>query len=167
MTPPKPPRSNGKSQTQTVYQAPPDHIIDTRAKVPLIVRIRDLILTILLWAMYIYFMKDFFLFCADLFHWAMGGFNNTADYSSFAIFDSLKIYLVIIAFMTVFFIGWAMYNLLRFRNKTRRRHPMPVSPEEIAQLYGFPVEKVETWQQAETLVMHHDKEGLLTNVVIQ
>ena len=61
---------------------------------------------------------------------------------------------------------WAIYNMLRFRGRQRRKPRAVVAPEDLANMYGFSTETVNAWQNAKTLVMHHDVEGHLTDVKV-
>ncbi|MFY9288971.1 MAG: poly-beta-1,6-N-acetyl-D-glucosamine biosynthesis protein PgaD [Alphaproteobacteria bacterium] len=141
------------------------HIIETTKDLPFLIRVRDVVLTILVWLLYFYFLRDFFVFTGDAIRWTFHGFDHTQDYNSFRIIGTIVSYVQVILAMEILFIGWSFYNLLRFGKKARRKDPKPVSSEEIAKLYGSSVKDVNQWQQANTLVMHHDREGHLLKVV--
>lgn len=54
---------------------------------------------------------------------------------------------------------WSLYNLLRFRNKVRRRDTKPLSVEEVAEDNGYSIEFVKSAQMAEVLNLSHDELG--------
>lgn len=141
-------------------------IIVSGSHVPVLIRVRDIILSILLWAMYLYFMSDFFLLMSDVFAWIFHGFSDTASYARFAIFSTVALYVLIIFISAATFMSWAIYNLLRFRRKTRRKKPPDVTAENLATFYKLKPEQVKKWQNSKILVMHHDKKGYLTDVVV-
>jgi biofilm PGA synthesis protein PgaD len=142
------------------------HIIDSTKNLPLLVRIRDVILTILVWLLYLYFMRDFFAFISDVFDWSFHGFSNAEAYNTFKIMDTIVSYIEIIVVMEVLFVAWSFYNLLRFGKKTRRKAPVPVTTEDIAKKYSLNTQDVDKWQKARSMVMHHDKRGHLVEVEI-
>jgi len=138
-------------------------IIDVPKSVPAWVRIRDRILTVLLWLLYFYLIRDAFFFL----HWVF--FDNSPEALRFSgTLNTLDWYLFIIAINSVVFIGWALYSQIRFRGNERRQFSYLASAADLGQLYGIPVEKVVAWQQARILTMRHDDDGnLLEAVVVQ
>ena len=144
---------------------PDRHIIEKSRNIPLIVRIRDVLLTIFVWLLYLYFLRDFFTFTGDAVRWTFHGFGDADRYTSLRIVSTIVSYVQVILIMEFMFVAWSFYNLLRFGKKTRRRTPASVTPEEIAKLYGASLKDVQQWQESHTLVMTHDKEGHLLKVV--
>jgi biofilm PGA synthesis protein PgaD len=152
-----------KPNTPPAAYAP---IISTATDVPVIIRIRDIILTILLWIAYLYFMRDFFSFVGDAGTWASHGFVDSDGYSSFRVIPTILNYLLVTFIFGLIYILWAKYNQLRFRGKTRRRAIQPVTVEQMAKLYNIDPKSVTSWQKAHTLTMYHDARGYLTKVEI-
>ncbi len=140
------------------------HIIDSTRNLPFLVRVRDVILTILVWLLYFYFIKDFFVFAGDTIDWTFHGFSNTSDYNSFKIVGTIVSYVEVILVMEVLFVAWSFYNLIRYGRKTRRRDPVAVSVEDIAKRYHIDAKDVGKWQRSRTMIMHHDKRGHLVEV---
>jgi len=66
-------------------------------------------------------------------------------------------------------IAWALYDQMRFRRRDRgggrRRSGDPVSVADLAALYGLRASDVEKWQESRTLIMQHDPDGTLTEVI--
>lgn len=141
------------------------HIIETSRSLPLLLLLRDIILTALCWLLYIYFLRDAFTFFHDAFEYMLRGFQGYEDYASFAIIDTLILYIEIIVISNLVYFLWALYNRLRYGNKKRRRSAPEVTPEEIATRFKLNPRDVEGWQKAQTLVVHHDKDGRITNIV--
>jgi poly-beta-1,6-N-acetyl-D-glucosamine biosynthesis protein PgaD len=140
------------------------HILESKKNLPLIVVIRDIILTIFVWALYLYFMRDFFTFGGDVIHWTFHGFSDSDEYYSFRILSTIISYFEIIIIMEVLFVVWSMYNLLRYGKKKRRSTQPAVKKEELAKAFHVSLEDVGAWQKAQTMVMHHDKRGRLIEV---
>jgi len=99
--------------------------------------------------------------------WASNGFIDTGSYASFQQIAAFIVYFKIVVILSVLFIGWSVYNYLRFRNKKRRRPSPPVTIEQIAAKAHLNAEDLEGWQEAQTLVVHHDANGRLIDIVKQ
>ncbi|HEU0118292.1 MAG TPA: poly-beta-1,6-N-acetyl-D-glucosamine biosynthesis protein PgaD [Alphaproteobacteria bacterium] len=145
--------------------SPDRHIIDRSRDIPILIRVRDVLLTIFVWLLYLYLLRDFFTFTGDAIRWTFNGFDNAERYTSLRIISTIVSYFEVILIMEFLYIGWSFYNLLRFGKKSRRRTPPSVTPDEIAKLYSASLKDVNQWQGATTMVMHHDKEGHLLKVV--
>jgi len=142
------------------------YIIESKKNLPILIRIRDVVLTILVWLLYFYFMRDFLIFSGDLLHWTFNGFSEVDEYYSFRILSTLISYFEIIVIMEIVFVLWSMYNMFRYGKKKRRREQPPVNKEELAKAFHVSLTDVSAWQKAQTMVMHHDKRGRLTEVQV-
>lgn len=141
------------------------HIIESSRSLPFLLLLRDVILTALCWLLYIYFLRDAFGFFRDAGLYIASGFQNYDSYPSFAIVDTLILYIEIIFFTNLIYFIWALYNRVRYGNKARRRNSPIVTPEEVATRYKLNPRDVEGWQKAQTVVIHHDKDGRITSIV--
>jgi len=139
-------------------------IIVGKKHLPIAVRLRDTVLTILLWWMYVYFMQDLFFFISDVAHWTWHGFANPQDYKTFAILPTFLSYVEVMGIFVVIYIGWALYNQVRFQGKNRRRTVIPVKPEDLAHFYRLETQQVESFQHARTLTIYHDNKGHIIKV---
>ena len=146
---------------------PIHYIIESPHRRSKLIVLRDSILTLLVWVMYFYFMRDFFLFLVDCAVYAFNGFQNIDAYPSLKIFSTIADYLGVSVVLTVLFLAWSAYNVLRFRNKTRRKFRPPVTAQELGDAYHAGAKAVGMWQKARVMVMHHDQQGHLTDVLIQ
>lgn len=96
--------------------------------------------------------------------WLLGG-----HFASHALFHNLGlaallrvplVYVVVVFVLGAVLIGWATYNLLRFRNNERRtRQPDPVAAQELAEFFGVEESLVQHWQDSRRIVMGHDEQG--------
>lgn len=74
--------------------------------------------------------------------------------------DKLWFYLLVIIAISALLIGWASYNLLRFRNnECRNRQPDPVGVAEQAALYKLDPSEVSAMQQQRRIVLVIDAQG--------
>lgn len=137
-------------------------VLGARKHTSFSVRTRDIVLTILLWMVYLFFMKDVFFFLDDVGHWAWNGFTDAGRYESFKILPTFLSYAEVTAVFVLIYLGWARYNQFRFRGKCRRKAIGPVQAEELAAFYGVGARQVDKWQQARILTFCHDAKGHIT-----
>jgi biofilm PGA synthesis protein PgaD len=81
-----------------------------------------------------------------------------------ALFNDMHQYALTITFIAVALIGWARYNLLRFRDKDNRKASKHVDLADQAQYLKIEAQQLCQWQTAKRLVIHHDKQGDITDV---
>ena len=140
-------------------------VIESADRLPLIIRMRDFILTLLVWIMYVFFMRAFFAFLWDVGTWVYHGFANTDGYDSFKQVSIFVTYFEIIVVLSIIFIGWSVYNIVRYGKMTRRRPGAPLSIEQIAAKAHVSPEDLEEWQRSKIVIMHHDAKGRLVDIV--
>ena len=80
------------------------------------------------------------------------------------LFNDMHQYAVVIAIIAVVLIGWARYNLVRFRDKGSRRSSMPVDLATQAQTFKVEPQQLGEWRRAKRLIIHHDKQGDIIKV---
>lgn len=149
---------------RNTIEAKEDYVIESPRVLPLLVWLRDIILTVLVWALYIYLMREFFYFIADLWKWGWAGFEGVAPYNSLRNFNTLLNYSMFVSAVCVLFMFWSAYNIFRFAGKSRRRMAKIVVPTDVAAYYRVSQRQVMAWQKAGTLVIHHDGRGRLLEV---
>jgi poly-beta-1,6-N-acetyl-D-glucosamine biosynthesis protein PgaD len=77
-----------------------------------------------------------------------------------ALLERAGLYLLVIALVSALLLGWAWYNLLRFRHNERRtRQPDPVSVAAQAAVYGLEESRLARLQQQRRLVLEIDEQG--------
>lgn len=81
-----------------------------------------------------------------------------------ALFSDMHQYALTIALIAVVLIGWARYNLLRFRDKGTRKTSKHVDLATQAQHFKLEAQQLRDWQAAKRLVIHHDGQGNITDV---
>lgn len=91
--------------------------------------------------------------------------DNLIENSGYQLlFTQLSWYVFVISLIAFLLIGWARYNLLRFRDKERRKKPMPVDLITHARDFKVDAARLVSWQNARHLVIHHDEHGVITHV---
>lgn len=96
--------------------------------------------------------------------WLLGGYffsEAMIDNQGFSLLlERLGIYLFVIVVISAVLIGWASYNLLRFRNNERRnRQPDPVGVAAQAAIYGLDELQVSHLQHQRRMVLAIDDQG--------
>jgi poly-beta-1,6-N-acetyl-D-glucosamine biosynthesis protein PgaD len=96
--------------------------------------------------------------------WLLGGHFFTEamvdNHGYLLLLDKIWFYLLVILAISALLIGWASYNLLRFRNKERRnRQPDPVCAAAQAAVFGLDRLQVSQLQQQRRMVLQIDEQG--------
>lgn len=143
---------------------PHPYVIEASDNQPLYIRIRDILLTAIMWGIYFYLMTDFFAFLHTLYHWELFGVVGAELEKALQILDTMEVYLYVIFLNSLLLISWAIYNRVRFRGKDRRRARPVIGALELGQLYGFSEEEVKSWQGMPILTIHHDADGRIEKV---
>ena len=125
-------------------------------------RLRDAVLTVILWAGFIYLMRDVFSVGLSFFGipapWGLPFYDESLP----AVLRRLGGYSVVILADTFVLLAWARYNQLRFGRRNRRRRSDPISPAEIGRFFALAPGQVVACQSAKRSVMTHDEKGRLT-----
>jgi biofilm PGA synthesis protein PgaD len=78
----------------------------------------------------------------------------------------LGIYVLVILLLGGALTGWATYNILRYGRRPRRSGGRVPTSEEVARYFRQGPLAVESWQQAQRLVVIHDEKGGIAAVEI-
>ncbi len=139
-------------------------IIKSSGNVTMLVRIRDAVLTVALWFIYLYLLHDCYFFAMDIFHWLHDGTGEARAYPKLRIFQTMKDYSLGLLLLATVFIGWAQYNRIRFAGKKRRKTTEAVSVDDLARMYKLDAKNLEGWQKKRSLIVHNDAKGRVTKV---
>ena len=134
-------------------------IIDTPSLQSLRQRYGYALLTLLFWILWFYLWIPLISLVAwllgiELFHREMIVLDGLRG-----LLDLLGWYGLTIALLGGCYTGWALYNQLRFRGKSRRRSPPPVEPLELAAAFDIEPALILPLQEAKRIVIVHDEEG--------
>lgn len=144
-------------------------IIDVARGRPAWLRWRDRVLSVAMWVLYLYLIREVFTDAYQLvdegYAWAFLDAPHPNLPTVVRFLYTLGLYSVVVMVNGMILIGWATYNRFRFRGPDHRRAIGTVSLAELGQFYGFPGEMIGDWQQARSLVMIHDTAGKLLAAV--
>lgn len=115
--------------------------------------------TLVFWVFWIYL----WLPVASLIGWLLG-FNlfyqeMVVKSGYLSLLDLMGWYAGVILIIGATLLGWASYNLVRFRKKERRKGVDRVDIREIAGRFGVDAETLAAWQRAKRLTVYHNAEG--------
>ncbi len=144
-------------------------IIDGSAGRPAWARLLDLVLSALMWLLYIYLIQDGIAeligLIRDTFAWGFSGAERPHLPTLSRFGGTLRTYGAVILANAALLVAWALYNRLRFAGTDRRQAVKPVEVADLAAFYGLPAAQIESWQKARILTMRHAPDGTLTGVI--
>jgi biofilm PGA synthesis protein PgaD len=143
---------------------PTSHIINVSATQPRWRRMLDTVLTVAMWGAYLYLMQDFFHFLVTIYYWKVLHIARPDLPKAIGILHTMKIYVYIVVFNSILFLGWALYNQMRFFGKERRKLRASVTVKELAFLYRLPVEQINLLQRSRIMTLHHDTTGYIDHM---
>lgn len=124
-------------------------------------------LTFVFWAIWLYLWLPLISLLAwfvgiNLFYQEMmvqGGYQ--------AFFNLVGWYALVVLIIGSALLGWAGYNLFRFRGKDRRKSAENADKTDIARQFAVNIDQLNKWHRAKRLIIHHDEEGNIDRVHIQ
>jgi biofilm PGA synthesis protein PgaD len=125
------------------------------------VRLRDGVLTVILWAGYVYLMRDVLSVVLSFFGVSVPWGIQLYDASLSTVIGRLGAYASIIILDTFVLLAWARYNQVRFGRRNRRRRSDATAPAEMGSFFALTPEQVIACQGAKRNVMVHDERGHL------
>ena len=143
-------------------------IIDKSSTRPAWKRVLDWILSALMWLLYFYMIKEVLI---DLYRittgslvWMFDRGNRPSLLEVSNLFQTLRIYGIVILGNSVILIVWALYNQVRFSGHDQPAAGSKVSVDDLATLYRLSAEDIAGWQGSRVLSMQHDADGTLVKV---
>lgn len=140
------------------------YILEDTSKLSTAVLLRDLIMTFVVWGLYCLFVYQSFPFLLDLIAWAKTEFQNRIQFSNLAVLDTLIGYIKFAIFLVSVYLGWAVYNRLRFEGVQRRGFRDTVNADELSAVFNIPAERIQECQQTRRATLYHDAHGHLTDI---
>jgi poly-beta-1,6-N-acetyl-D-glucosamine biosynthesis protein PgaD len=131
-------------------------------------RLAQVALTGAFWFFFLYLLRPFFTLIA----WLVGGFlfsHEMVEKQGLQELGNVLVwYGLVILVMGSVLRTWVWYNQKRFGTRNKRRtFPHSVSIEKIAAFNQVDPESAACWQQAKTLLIHHDSKGTVVEVVVK
>jgi biofilm PGA synthesis protein PgaD len=81
-----------------------------------------------------------------------------------AFFNLVGWYALVVLIIGSTLLGWAGYNLFRFRGKERRKSAGSSDKNDIAQQFAVQIDQLQKWHRAKRLTIHHTEEGHIERV---
>jgi biofilm PGA synthesis protein PgaD len=149
----------------------PSLIIERPCKRPVWARLRDWALSLLVWSLYLYMIREVFI---DLYflgyeslNWMLAGTARPSVPEIARLLQTLPIYLIVILANGWTLIIWALYNQIRFRGRRLPAVGRSVNVEDLAVLYELPAKDIAIWQNSRILTMKHGTDGTLVEVTLK
>ena len=121
-------------------------------------------LTVFFWALWAYLWLPVFA----LLGWAFGvrRFYDEmfARSGSQAVLELIGWYGLVVTVLAGSLVGWALYNIARFRGSDRRTAAATVAVAQVAELAGVDADTLRGWQRARVLYVTHDESGRIEAV---
>jgi len=128
-------------------------------------RRRDGVLTLGMWLAYLWLISDSFVLLGHVWGWLVRHNARPGELSRFfALLETIQSYTVVIIVNATLFVGWALYNQVRFRGKERRKAAPALTIAELAEFYHRPAAEIATWQDARIATVTHDATGQIEAV---
>lgn len=148
-----------------ISRTPGQYHIQPASRIPLWHRVRDIILTLLAWALWVYI-------CWDVFHLLEQGLvkepdNNPGTVMDWqAFFRKLQISYIFSGAVLLFLVFWAISNsiLLRRTEKRKGMRSELVTPTTEAEIYGCRESDIKRWRKEKILTISIDNTGKILSV---
>ncbi len=130
---------------------PKELIIEDKRALDEKVKLRDSIITMLFWILFIYLFRPiftlvlWFVFGDFLFHENV--WHDLSEEGMQVIVQNIMAFMLFLAV----FLFWALYNKIVFGSLHRRRKVPKVTPEEIAQVFGIDTKQLHKLQNAKEI----------------
>lgn len=135
----------------------------TRA--PWYVRARDVLITIVAWAVIVYLVWDGLVLVFDFFRYPIFQLTKTAPPDWVRMWDSLDFFLVIAAGHMAWIVLWGFIRRRRLGRAARVTPPPPLALEEHAATFGLQPSEIEQWRQMKTAVVEFDSHSRITGIL--
>ena len=144
---------------------PKELIIEDKRALDEKVKLRDSIITMVFWILFIYLFRPiftlalWFVFGDFLFHENV--WHDLSQEGTQVIAQNITAFMIFLAI----FLFWALYNKIVFGRLHRRRKVPQVAPEEIAQVFGIDPKQLQKLQNAKEITIafkdfaHVDKDA--------
>ena len=144
-------------------------IIRKSATRPAWSRALDIVLSLTMWALYIYMIRrviaDLFLYGVETYNWLFDGAGRPFVPEIIQFFITVRPYLVVVLVNSLVLVAWARYNQFRFGGLAHPQAGRSVTADDLGQLYCIPTETITDWQNARVLTMCHGADGTLMAVI--
>ncbi len=133
------------------------------ANVPLWVRLRDAVLTLLAWALLGYLMRETLDLLNDYLRYPIFEFTSAAPPDWQELWGRLRPFSYFIAVITLWLLFWALLRGRRLRATAPVPQPVPLALAAHAAAFGLDEAALARWTEARVLVVHFDATGQVSH----
>ena len=127
-----------------------------RAKVPIFVRVRDVILTILAWAVLLHFIREPLHFFYDFFSFPHFSLSRFTPQDVQKIWVNLRGFAYLALFVVLCLVFWGIVRRHDLRRVKDSEEPLPISLEDLAARRNLNPERLEQLQNEKIVVIQFD-----------
>ena len=129
------------------------------ANVPVWVRLRDVVLTLLAWALLGYLMRETLHLLHDYLRAPIFEFTNATPPDWEELRGRLRPFSYFVAALTLWLLFWALVRGRRMRATAPVAQPASLATNQHAAAFGLEGVAVARWSEARILVVHFDAQG--------
>lgn len=132
--------------------------------VPRFVRVRDFVLTSLMWLLLIYAVRDLFIYLYDFLSPPLFTFALTSGPDWAAIWRHMQSFIYLVLFFVAWLLFWSVVRRRDLRRARDRRQPEPVTLAELAEGRRLDPEFLARFQREKVVVIEYDAEHRIVDV---
>jgi len=129
------------------------------ANVPAWVRLRDVVLTLLAWALLVYLMRETLHLMHDYLRAPIFEFTNATPPDWEELWGRLRPFSYFVAALTLWLLFWALVRGRRMRATAPVAQPASLATKQHAAAFGLENAAVARWTEVRILVVHFDAQG--------
>ena len=133
-------------------------------RAPWFVRLRDTLLTILVWALLLYLLRDGILLIIDYFSDPIFKLTRTHTVNWRELWDRFYVFLVLSAVTMLWLMLWSLFQRRRLQLADRAAPRVPLSLERHAAIFNFTVADLERWRTLKVAVVQFDGNHRVSSV---
>ena len=138
-------------------------VIDA-ARAPRLVRVRDLLLTILAWALLLYLLRDGLLLVVDYFSDPIFQLTRTHSLDWMTVWNRLYLFLTMSAVTMLWLILWGLVHRRRLQLAAHAPPPNPLPLDRHAASFNFTTNGIEEWRKLKVAIVQFDGNHCITSV---
>jgi poly-beta-1,6-N-acetyl-D-glucosamine biosynthesis protein PgaD len=141
---------------------PPSHpwppIIES-ARAPLSARVRDFVLTVAAWALFLYFIRNAAAIAVGDVTTPILALATMHPREWLDLAYNLRYYLLTASVMMAWVVSWAFRRRRQLRQTARVKSPIHLPMAQHAASFGLKPETLEAWRESKVVVIQFDQEG--------
>ncbi|MEM7252109.1 MAG: poly-beta-1,6-N-acetyl-D-glucosamine biosynthesis protein PgaD [Pseudomonadota bacterium] len=152
--------------SSTAHRPPIDLVIDRPDRQSLGQRYGHLALTVMFWAIWLYL----WLPLITLVMWGLGihrFYDRMVFLEGYRVFlENIVLYQSVIVAIGVIYIGWALWNNLRFKDIERRKATPLIDDHEMTDFFAISQHDLVALRSASSATIVHNRNGAISRIVV-